>query len=127
MLTKLLKLVKEKYEIDKNSNWCKWSITYFKWLQNEVLEVEYELKENNLVYLEDELWDVLFSYLNLLKQLEYEWKISSIKNIILRSEKKFEQRIKPLKWQKDLLPIWNKIKAKQKQRLKKEHNLKYKN
>ncbi len=126
MLTKLLKLVKEKYSIDKKRNWYKGSITYFNWLKDEIEEVKEELKENNKIYLEDELWDILWGYLNLLKWLKEEWKIKSMKNVLQRCEKKYLERVNAIKWKKDKSSCWKKIKEKQKKELKKEHNLKYK-
>ena len=96
MLTKLLKLVKEKYSIDKKQNWYKWSITYFNGLKDEIEEVSEELKENNSVYLEDELWDILWGYLNFLKWLKEEWKIKSMKSVIQRCEKKYSKSDKKI-------------------------------
>jgi NTP pyrophosphatase (non-canonical NTP hydrolase) len=125
MLKKILKIVEDKYKIDKNYNWCKWSITRFKSLEKETKEVYEEMKEENSVHLEDELWDVLFAYLNLLKQLKSEWKITSFENIISRSERKFKERVDAIKWKTDILQQWNKVKKRQKDELKKEHNLKY--
>ena len=126
MLTKLLKLVKEKYSIDKKQDWYKGSITYFDWLKDEIEEVREELKENNSVYLEDELWDILRDYLNLIESLKWEWKISSLENIVLRAEKKYFERVKAIKWKKDKVSPWFETKSKQKEGLKKEHNLRYK-
>ncbi len=126
MITKLLKIVNEKYEIDKKWTWSKWSISYFEWIKDETEEVFEEMRENNSIYLEDELWDILFAYLSLLKNLEKEWKISSIENVIFRSEKKIWERISALKW-KDwgLLDYWDEVKKRQKEELEREHKEKY--
>ena len=61
---------------------------YLQGLRDELWEVEVEIKDNNLVYLEDELWDILRDYMNLLYILENEGKIRSRKNVFQRSFEK---------------------------------------
>ena len=123
MLKKLIEIVKKKYIIDQTQAWYKGSQTYFDGLKDEIDEVEVEIKDNNQVYLEDELGDVLYTYLNLLVWLKEEWKISSIKNIISRSEKKFWERINAIEKIADnaRLQTWKEIKNKQKKENKEEH------
>jgi len=97
MIERILELVKEKNKIDQKLDWYTWSSIYLKWLKDEIIEVENELKDNNSIYLEDELWDILWDYLNLLAWLEKEWKITSIEKVFSRSEKKYSERISELK------------------------------
>ena len=128
MLKKLLELVDEKNAIDQNQKWYNGSITYFEWLKDEVLEVEEEMKENNSIHLEDELWDILWGYLNLIEWLTSEWKISSLEKVLERVEKKYTQRIDAIKNQdsdSQKSSSWNEIKKKQKEELAKEHAKKY--
>lgn len=124
MLTKLIELVWQKNKIDQTQEWYKGSTTYFNGLKDEVSEVEEEIKENNKVYLEDELWDILRVYFNMIEWLKQEWKIDSLESIIKRSEKKFGQRIDAISWinsQKERSTAWKKIKKIQKEENKKEH------
>ena len=129
MLKKLIKIVKKKYQIDQTQEWYKGPQTYFDSLKDEVDEVEVEIKDNNQVYLEDELWDVLYTYLNLLVWLKKEWKISSLENIITRAEKKFWERIDAIETVPDKLrrDTWKNVKNKQKAENKKEHEQMYSN
>lgn len=93
---------------------------YLPWIKNEVDEVVPEIKKNNSVYLEDELWDIFWAYINLLHCLEMEWYISKEK-VFKRAYKKYDERITGLEdW-----VLWDDIKVTQKTKLKKEHNLKY--
>lgn len=97
--------------------WYKWSKTYFKEIRNEIQEAENELNTHQ-VYLEDELWDVLWDYLCLLNSLKQEWKITSVNKVIERAYKKFSWRINIETW--DYNGIWKEIKKQQKQELKNE-------
>lgn len=128
MLKKLLEIVKVKNEIDQKQAWCNWPITYLNWLKDELIEVEEEIKENNSVYLEDELWDILWSYLNLLEWLKKEWKIESVENVISRAENKYIGRVEAIQNREDnqRSSVWKEVKEKQKLELQKEHNEKYK-
>lgn len=102
----------------------KWYQTFLQWLKDEIVEMEQELKENNSVYLEDELWDIFWDYMCLLNSLEQEWKISWVDNVLNRSYKKFSERIWENwkhKW------VWEEIKKTQKEELKLEHNKLYNN
>ncbi len=128
MLNKLLEIVKEKNKIDQNQEWYTWAKIYLDWLKDEVIEVEEELKENNSVYLEDELWDILWDLLNLIEWLKKEWKIWWLEDVLKRAEKKYYERISwidKVNWLKKKSK-WSEIKKKQKQELKEEHEKKYK-
>ncbi len=128
MLNKLIEIVKKKYQIDKTQEWYKWPKTYFDWLIDETQEVEVELKKNNKVYLEDELWDILWVYLNMLEWLKDEGKIDSLESVLQRAEKKFWERIEAIngwKTQKIRSAAWKRVKNKQKAENKVEHNKLY--
>ena len=93
---------------------------YFDAIVHEVHEAKKEDKLKNSVYLEDELWDILWDYLCLLYYLEKEWKISS-ENVMHRCLKKYAQRTDGIeKW----IP-WDDVKHRQKQELLQEHNETY--
>ncbi len=105
--------------INKKISFYKWSQTYLDWIKDEVEEVKAELRENNTVYLEDELGDIFWNYLCLLHSLEDEWKITSLDKVFERCYKKFSERVwYDGDWNKD----WDEVKKIQKEELKKEHN-----
>lgn len=108
-----------KYLIENPGSFYKWNETYFDAIKNELEEVEEQLKDNNSVYLEDELWDLFWVYLCFLYSLKSEWKISSVEKVFERAYKKISERIWN-DWKNSW--IWNDIKALQKEELKKEHN-----
>ena len=99
-----------------------WSETYFQALLNEAQEVKDEIKENNSVYLEDELWDVFRNFVCLAYALENEWKITSIDKIFDRCYTKLNWRINEF-WEER--GDWDEMKQAQKKELKKEHNRLY--
>ena len=131
-LEKIYNLIHRKFvTIEKNihknthSRWKKieeWNNfqTYIEEMQSEIEEVKAEIKDNNSVYLEDELWDILWDYLNIVYLLEKQGYID-VENIIERCEKKFWERII---WAEKNIP-WNEIKKLQKKQLLSEHNSKY--
>ena len=129
MLDELRKITKEKHEIDTTRNsWYEWSITYFENIKWELSEVEDEFKDDNTIHLEDELWDILWTYMLLLEWLEKEWKITSLEAVFARAEKKYRQRVDAIKiqatdeWKSQ---AWKDIKKIQKAELKREHDEKY--
>lgn len=96
---------------------------YFWFLKDEIKEVEDELKKNNKVYLEDELWDIIWVYFNLLNKLENEGLIDKNK-VFDRSYKKFSERLAPyFAW--STKSEWDEIKKVQKESLLEEHNRLY--
>lgn len=113
-----------KYLIEKQIPFYEWNKTYLNWIKDEFEEVEKEIKENNSVYLEDELWDVFWNYLCLLHSLESEWKITSVDSVFKRCYKKFGERVW-FDW--NWWHNWQEVKDKQKQELKIEHNKLYNN
>lgn len=129
MLEGLRKITKEKHEIDITRNsWYKWSITYLENIKWEITEVEEEFRDNNTIHLEDELWDILWTYMLLLEWLEKEWKITSTEKVFARAEKKYRERIDAIKNQETdegKSKAWKDIKLIQKAELAKEHKDKY--
>lgn len=108
-----------KFLIEKEIPFYKGHNTYIGWIKDELEEAIEEMKDNNSVHLEDELWDVFWTYICLLQSLEQEWKITSVENVFNRCYKKFWERIWfDWKWWKS----WQEVKDKQKQELKIEHN-----
>ncbi|PID52705.1 MAG: nucleotide pyrophosphohydrolase [Candidatus Moraniibacteriota bacterium] len=111
----ILSLTCSKAVIDQSEDWCKGSSTYFDEIKKELDEVQEELQKENNVYLEDELGDVLWDYLNLLKHLELEEKIT-IENVFKRCKKKYTERLHGRKNGE----FWNDVKKRQKEVLAKE-------
>lgn len=95
-----------------------WYKTYLDWIIDEIEEVKDEIKKDNHVYLEDELWDIFWDYLCLLNSLKKEWYISSVENVFERSFKKYTQRLNIETWENNW--TWDEVKKLQKEKLKKE-------
>lgn len=134
-LTKLIDLSDEwisHYEEDSKkekplySDFYKWWETYFNGILSEMEEVREQIKPNNKVYLEDELWDVLWWYIWLLQIFEKKWYITDTKKVFERCYKKLSERIDARK-QEEIYTYetWQKVKKKQKQELFDEHNCLY--
>lgn len=99
----------------------KWYKTYLKWIAEELEEMKDEIKTNNSVFLEDELWDVFWDYACLLHSLQKWWYISSPEKVFERCYKKFSERIEANRqtdWCKR--ECWKDVKKKQKQELQEE-------
>jgi len=81
-------------ELDKKTGEDNHSIdVYKKWLIWEIEEAFDEIKEDNSVYLEDELWDIFWTYITLLQWLKKRWYIESVEKVFERSYKKFAWRM----------------------------------
>lgn len=125
MIRKIFKVIKKKNQIaiDKwISTWKETPETYIEELKGEIKEVEEEMKKPwNMIHLEDELWDILWDYLNVLWLLDKEKKINKHR-VIKKSYKKFKERIDAIseKWMN-----WKQIKEIQKKRLKNIHDRHY--
>ncbi len=91
-IEQLLALVRTKYQIDQLNDWSKGSSTYLDELNGEIEEVKEEIELNRTCYLEDELGDVLWDYLNILVCLESEKDIN-IDQVLNRAVKKYDERI----------------------------------
>ncbi len=114
-LEALLATVRRKNEIDLGSNWSNGSETYFNELKGELDEVAEELESGRQCYLEDELGDVLWDYLNLLVSLEQEGRIS-VSQVLERADKKYHERISGIEQGNS----WQQVKEIQKIRLANE-------
>ena len=93
---------------------------YLDAIMDEVEEVRPHLKDNNSVYLEDELWDVLWDYINLIFLLEKEWRIDA-SSVFKKMLEKYEERVHAL----ENNVSWSEVKKTQKEELLKDHNKKY--
>ncbi len=121
-LEELIKLSEKKAKIDKKRG--EENYFDFEWLLNEIsnelVEVKEEIKENNHPYLEDELGDILWGWIILVKKLQDEGLVNSHEAIFKRALKKYQERILPLKGDSSDNDIWQKVKNKQKKALKEE-------
>lgn len=112
----LLGIAKRKAKFDESNTWSTGSETYLSEIKNEVDEVIEEIPKSRKCYLEDELGDVLWDYLNILAALEKEADIDS-EAVLKRACEKYEERISGIEnGQK-----WSDIKEKQKIALENEH------
>lgn len=114
-LDKLMEVVRSKITRDQKGKWSKGSITYFEALTDEMKEVKVELSSGKQCYLEDELGDLLWVYLCFVHNLEVEGKVSMSK-VFERSLLKYQERVNGI----NNGECWEKIKEKQKLRLKAE-------
>ncbi|MDD5769799.1 MAG: MazG nucleotide pyrophosphohydrolase domain-containing protein [Candidatus Gracilibacteria bacterium] len=105
-----------------NRNFYNGPITYFDGIISELNEAKDEFKQDNSVYLEDELGDVFWDYMCLLHSLEQKNMINPQK-VFERCYKKFSERIGTDGTGNG--NDWQEIKQKQKQELLQEHNLRY--
>jgi len=117
-IAKLFDIAKKKNQFDQNHSWSQGSSTYLAEMKKELAEVEEEIPLDRICYLEDELGDVLWDYLNMLLCLEKEKNISA-HNVFKRAHQKYEERIAGI----ESGVKWAKIKAGQKERLAAEYIL----
>lgn len=113
---RLIQVVKRKNRFDDNNPWANGSATYLAEIIKEIDEVREELKEDRLCYLEDELGDVLWDYLNLLVNLSKERNVK-IESVLKRACHKYEERMAGIE---NGIP-WKTVKEKQKAELEQEH------
>ncbi len=113
---KLLDIAKRKTNFDKNNSWSNGSETYLTEIKKEVDEVIEEIPKSRKCYLEDELGDVLWDYLNVLTALEKEVGIDP-QAVLLRACRKYDERVSGI----ESGEFWSDIKSRQKQALAKEH------
>ena len=125
-IPKFFELVKEKFRLNEviakklpshrsKKNWNNYK-SYITSLKEELNETVDEIKKDNSIYLEDELWDIFWTYINLLYTLEEEWYINT-PQVFDRAYKKYNERVDAIK---NWIP-WEEIKEKQKEKLEKEH------
>ena len=105
----LIQIVKRKAALDQGNTWSNGSSTYLEEIKKEVDEVIEEIPKRRDCYLEDELADVLWDYLNVLQALEQERGIST-EAVLARACEKYEERISGLESGK----TWAEIKQGQK-------------
>lgn len=111
----LLAIATRKSEFDLTNTWFKGVETYLVAIGKEVEEVREEIAQDRLCYLEDELGDVLWNYLNVLKALQREKGIDPQK-VLDRACKKYEQRVSAI----ESGSSWEAIKSQQKEALSEE-------
>ncbi|PWJ43006.1 MazG nucleotide pyrophosphohydrolase domain-containing protein [Sediminitomix flava] len=115
---KLLHIAQRKSIIDQNSDWSNGSSTYLEEIKKEVEEVLEEIPKNRDCYLEDELGDILWDYMNILLAMEKERGIK-LTAVLERACKKYEERILGIESGKS----WAEVKEKQKIDLAEELDL----
>lgn len=88
----LLALVRRKHTFDQQHTWSQGASTYLNSLPDELLEVQHELTTGRSLYLEEELGDVLWVYLNAVIALESE-KGVNLDKVLARAVRKFKERL----------------------------------
>jgi NTP pyrophosphatase (non-canonical NTP hydrolase) len=116
-LNEILKIVEHKVTMDLE--WRSWSNpsveSAFDWLIDEIEEAKEELVAKKKVYLEDELWDVVWTILRIIELLDRDDSVDKSR-IFDRVIKKYSERVYGLdEWKK-----WNDIKKIQKAELLEE-------
>jgi NTP pyrophosphatase (non-canonical NTP hydrolase) len=111
----LLAIAKRKTKFDESNTWSKGSTTYLEEIKKEVDEVIEELPKSRQCYLEEELGDVLWDYLNVLSALEKEIGIDTTE-VLTRACRKYEQRVSGIESGEQ----WSDIKIRQKKALELE-------
>ena len=115
---RLLEIAARKSKYDSINSWYDGPETYLCEIKKEIQEVIEEIPRNRRCYLEEELGDVLWDYLNILFALEKESNID-ISSVFVRACKKYEERISGIESGK----LWAEIKAMQKASLAAEYEL----
>ncbi len=111
----LYEIAKRKSIIDENNSWSNGSETYFAEIKKEIDEARAEAGSGRTCYLEDELGDILWDYLNILIALEKEHGITT-ESVLERACKKYKERIAGI----ESGELWSEIKSRQKVRLAEE-------
>ena len=111
----LFDIARRKAKYDNTNTWYRGSETYFDALYQELEEVGEEITQTRLCYLEDELGDVLWNYLNLLMALEKEQGIDPT-SVLSRAVNKYQQRVATI----ENNGSWADVKAEQKRKLQQE-------
>lgn len=111
----LLNIARRKNHFDQTNPWAEGSSTYLREIQKEIQEVAEEIEQDRQPYLEDELGDVLWDYLNLVLSLEKEKGIK-LEDVLERAARKYEERVSGI----ENGILWKETKEKQKAALKQE-------
>lgn len=114
-IEELIEIAKRKNEFDQKGTWSKGSKTYYQAMFEELEEVKEEIDSERRCYLEDELGDILWVYLCLLRNLEVEEKIS-MDSVFSRAIEKYKERVGGI----EAGSSWSDIKKVQNKRLAKE-------
>lgn len=114
----LLNIAKRKSLIDQQSSWSGGSEIYLNEIKKEIDEVIEETTKGRGCYLEDELGDVLWDYLNALVAFEKEKGINPL-SVLERACRKYEERVGGLESGES----WDEVKERQSQRLQSEHSV----
>lgn len=112
----LLEIVKAKHQAENQYNWSNDSTTFLKGIESELGEVKAEMRSGKSCFLEDELGDVLWDYLNLLQSLENEKQIE-LNRVFKRSFEKYRERWEGIQNG----AAWSDIKTAQKKELEIEY------
>ena len=98
---------------------------YLGGLKDEVDEVAVEIRENNAVYLEDELSDIAWDYACVLASLESKGLIESAESVLAHGLEKYQERAPAFLEASE--EHWDAVKKIQKEELKKRHEELYGN
>ena len=115
-MDKLLAIARRKYIFDQTNSWYDGSATYLTAIPKEIDEVIEEIPKSRACYLEDELADVLWNYLNAVIALEKEAEIN-LASILERACTKYGERVSSI----ESGELWSNIKSRQKLALENEH------
>jgi len=116
IIIRLFEIVKEKQLNDNQHDWSNDSATFINEIKSEICEVEEEIRSGRPCYLEDELGDVFWDYINLLQSLENEKKIK-LERVFERSFQKYSERWNALQSGTS----WKEVKVEQKRKLALEY------
>jgi len=115
-LKEIVNLSRQKHVLD-----MKRGDTNFDWLleaiTDETEEVKKEIRSDNKARLEDELGDILWSWIMLVEKLRQEDFTGSHEDILARTLKKYKERIAPLEGTERDYEIWRGVKEMQKKKL----------
>ncbi|WPC75831.1 MazG nucleotide pyrophosphohydrolase domain-containing protein [Vibrio porteresiae] len=112
----LLKIAARKATIDANSDWYQGPETYLSGIESELNEVRAELNKHRRVYVEDELADVLWDYVNVLQALAKEQGIDP-QRVLARACQKYQERVTAIEQDQS----WDEVKRRQSVELAKAH------
>ena len=112
----LLKIAARKATIDANSDWYQGPETYLSGIESELNEVRAELNKHRRVYIEDELADVLWDYVNVLQALAKEQGIDP-QRVLARACQKYQERVTAIEQEQS----WDEVKRRQSVELAKAH------
>lgn len=112
----LLKIAARKAIIDANSDWYQGPETYLSGIESELNEVRAELNKHRRVYIEDELADVLWDYVNVLQALAKEQGIDPLR-VLARACQKYQERVTAIEQDQS----WDEVKRRQSVELAKAH------